>query len=200
MVALNNKKIIRNLIIVLLCIMTILAIALIVIMQLYYSNEDVARLRYINSSKVENDYLMIPYKMNMVYSSYSGDVSRVTIEKSVYHFAKEVVPNYREIFSTNNKPEVYFEQNKFAIGVDTGIDNVEEFKELIEGICLLDNDLKIVTYEFSNQQPGTTSSSLNTKLLIKYKSNKRIIFKVKISKDILKNISSIKYSFERIEK
>ena len=181
--------------------MIILVISLIIIMKVYYSNEDVARLRYINSSKVNNDYLMIPYKMNMVYSAYSGEVLRVTIEKSVYHFAKEVVPNYREIFTTSNlKPVIYFEQNKFAIGVDTGVDNSEDFKKMIEGICLLDNDLKIETYEFSDQRPSTTSSSLNTKLLIKYKNNKRIIFKVKISKEILKSISSIRYSFERIEK
>ena len=201
MVALNNKRIIRNLIIVMLCMIMILGIVLLIIMRVHYSNEDVAELRYINSDRVKGDYLMIPYNINMVYSAYSGDVSQVTIEKSIYYFANEVIPKYRKMFSlgSNEEVESYFEHNKFSVGVDTGIDNIDEFKKIIGGICLLDNNLSIVTYELSDQKPSLTSENLITKLFIKYKNNKRIIFKVKVSKEVLKNISSIKYSFEKIE-
>jgi hypothetical protein len=95
--------------------------------------------------------------------------------------------------------KTYYDENKYTIGVDTGIDNLEDFTTLINGIKKLGNNLEIATYELGGEEPSKISNYLLTRLLIKYKNNERIIFKVKISKDILKNISSIKYLYEKIE-
>ena len=137
----------------------------------------------------------------MVYSYYPGDLSLISMEKSMYYFAKDVVPEYREKFSQMSTDEIqtYYDENKYTIGIDTGIDKLEDFTNLVNGIKKLGNDLEIATYELGGEEPSKTSKYLITRLLIKYKNNKRIIFKVRISKDILKNISSIKYLYEKIE-
>lgn len=199
--ALKKRKIIRNLIFCILIIIIALIIILFCIAKIYYSNEDVSKLRYLNSDKIKDGYVMVPYNINMVYSYYPGDLSLISIEKSMYYFAKEVIPEYREKLSQMSLDEIraYYEENKYAIGVDTGIDNLEDFTTLVNGIKKLGNNLEIATYELGGEEPSKTSKYLITRLLIKYKNNKRIIFKVRISKDILKNISSIKYLYEKIE-
>ena len=197
----KRKKIIRNLIFILLFIIIVLSVLLFCSVKKYYSNEDVAKLRYLNSNEMKDDYLMIPYNIQMVYSYYSGDISLINTEKSMYYFSKEVVPKYRALTSQMEKVNTknYYEENKYSIGVDTGIDNYEDFNKFINGIKQLDDNLVIETYELGSEKPSKISNYLITRLLIKYKNNKRIIFKVKISKDILKNISSIKYLYEKIE-
>lgn len=201
MIASKKSKIVRNLIFVVVGIIFVLVLIYFVNIRTQYSDEDVVRLNYMNSNKIKENVLMIPYNINMVYSQYSGEVSLTTIEKSIYYFSNNVVPHYKEFFSKQyiNEIESYFEQNQFAIGVDTGISDVKEFKALVNGILLLDDNLTIQTYELSDSTPSKTSHHLVTRLLVKYKNNKRIIFKVKVSNEKLKNISSIKYSYESIE-
>ena len=176
MVASNNKKFVRNLIFVVLFIIIVLIVILIIMIRQYYTNEDVVRLD-------------------------NGEVSRLTLEKSMYSFAHKIVPTYREIFAQQYRNELdsYFEQNKFAIGVDTGIDDYKEFKLLVDGILSLNDYLTVETYELSPSTPSKTSHYIITKMFIKYKGNERIIFKVKVSNEKLKNISSVKYIFDSLE-
>ena len=134
--ALKKRKIIRNLIFCILIIIIALIIILFCIAKIYYSNEDVSKLRYLNSDKIKDGYVMVPYNINMVYSYYPGDLSLISIEKSMYYFATDVVPKYRERFSQMSTDEIktYYDENKYTIGVDTGIDNIEDFTTLVNGI------------------------------------------------------------------
>ena len=201
MVASNNKKFVRNLIFVVLFIIIILIVILIIMIRQYYTNEDVVRLDYINSNKYKDEIIILPRNMNYFYKQYNGEVSRLTLEKSMYSFAHKIVPTYREIFAQQYRNELdsYFEQNKFAIGVDTGIDDYKEFKLLVDGILSLNDYLTVETYELSPSTPSKTSHYIITKMFIKYKGNERIIFKVKVSNEKLKNISSVKYIFDSLE-
>ena len=200
MIALKKKKIVRNLIFIISFMALILIIFLIINIRKYNNNEDIIRLKEMNSDSFSK-VLMVPYNIDKLYSHYGGDVSLATIEKSMYSFTHDIVPQYKEIFSKQYKNEVenYYEQNKFAIGVDTGISEIDEFESLIEGIMQLEGSLTIQTYELSSAIPSKTSRYLVSRLFVKYKNNKRIIFKVKISNEKLKNISSIKYNFYSIE-
>ena len=77
--ALKKRKVIRNLIFCILFLITAMIMLLFFSARIYYSNKDVARLRYLNSDKIKDGYVMVPYNINMVYSYYPGDLSLISM-------------------------------------------------------------------------------------------------------------------------
>jgi hypothetical protein len=110
---------------------------------------------------------------------YKGSVSILSINATIDYFAKELIPEYRTI--DLNNVEAYYNSNKKIIEVYTGIDNLGDFKEVVERAKELKGDeLVLERAEYVKGSSRIRAREVNSVLALQYKGNDKILFNVSI--------------------
>lgn len=134
-----------------------------------------------------------PEMIHVILSLYKGEVNPKFIAKSNYYFIDSVIPRYQKECKNLDKAQKYFSDNKEDIYYDTGIEEEQEFLDLIENINKL-NKSKIESSRFDKKDVIVSDKCLETKLYVKSKKDTEIKFKVTIDNKMNPNTPFIKYS------
>ena len=123
---------------VLILLLVILLVILVVYRIIHVSTVD-KQLRYLNSSNINEGTIGIGnmYAFGM---KYKGDVELSTVDKTVYYFASELAPEYKNI----DDIERYYNRNVDKITRYLGVANVEDFSKIVKSLQALPvSDLKV---------------------------------------------------------
>ena len=181
----------RRILILLILVLLMCMITLIIIKNQLRTPEE--NLKYINSNEMDKGTVS-PEMIHVVIASYEGELNPKAISKSTYYFINYVIPEYLNECKNDSKTDKYFEKNKDKINLDIGINNKDEFKNLIQEIKKLSGKLEFESSRFDKDNINKESYNLKTILYVKYKNNSEISFNVTISNKIYNNKSSIKFS------
>ncbi len=193
-----KEKITRILLLlgIVLCVLVLICI----VYYLMHQEEMQARqnLKYINDSEQWNrEEVKYPTRANEIKNVYEGDLDIKDIGKSMYYFTTQVIPKYYNTLRNATDEEVvaYYEENKKVIALDTGIDEEEDFVQLIQNVQKLQTDvLSLKSFRISEGSVKKQSSYTNASLYILYENNEEIGFEVKIFKQIKENMSTVVYT------
>ncbi len=133
----NNEEKMKN-VKGLILLLVILLVVLVVYRIIHVSTVD-QKLRYLNSANIEEGTIGISnmYAFGM---KYNGDVELGTIDKTVYYFASELAPEYKNI----DDIEKYYNRNVDKITRYLGVANVEDFSKVVKSLQALPvSDLKV---------------------------------------------------------
>lgn len=145
-------------------------------------NELGLSLEYINSDEISEE-IKSPTNIHVVLAKYKGKIKPKTISKFSYNFAYNIIPSYADLIKQGKikiDDKLFYFVNKDLILAQTGIDNYDEFNELIKKISVLNGNLEVESYiiPISSVNPGMTE--LEAQLNIKYKDNEQISFYFKL--------------------
>ena len=122
----------------LILLLVILLVILVVYRIIHVSTVD-KQISYLNSSNINEGTIGISnmYAFGM---KYNGNVELSTVDKTVYYFASELAPEYKNI----DDIEKYYNRNVDKITRYLGVANVEDFSKVVKSIQALPvSDLKV---------------------------------------------------------
>lgn len=168
----------------------------------YLKNRDVIEakqnLKYINDSNQWNrEEVRYPERASSIKNVYEGELTIKDIGKSMYYFTTEVIPKYYNELKGADENAIleYYAKNSEIIAIDTGIDNEEDFGNLIQMIQKLNSEnLTLDSFIIDKNKTKAKSSYTETILYITYKDNEEIGFRIKIYNQIKKDASTLIYS------
>lgn len=168
----------------------------------YLKNRDVIEakqnLKYINDSNQWNrEEVRYPERASSIKNVYEGELTIKDIGKSMYYFTTEVIPKYYNELKGADENAIleYYAKNSEIIAIDTGIDNEEDFDNLIQIIQKLNSEnLTLDSFTIDKDKTKAKSSYTETILYITYKDNEEIGFRIKIYNQIKKDASTLIYS------
>ena len=186
-------------------IMLILVSLLIVLIMFYilyiYNNREEIKaqknLEFINNSEKWDYEVKFPNRASNIKNVYEGDLSIKDIGKSMYYFTTQVLPKYYLQFKNSSEEDIvsYFNENSKIIAIDIGVENQDDFIEIIESIQNLNSgSLTLESFRIDKDFIKAKSDYTETVLYITYQGNEEIGFDVKINNKIKENSSSIEYT------
>lgn len=192
-----NSKLIIKMIKILILIFIILCFVLgVVSFSNKGKNDLLEQLEYINDDNQWNDE-EYPYMSYMLFIEYAGNLSAENMVKSMSHVANYVIPKYYKELKNASEAKIlkYYNKNYDAIQVDIGINESEDFKDLILSIQSLETDeLIFSSYRVNKDEIKTRTGYTETTFYITYEENEEIGFNVKIYNKVKQNSSSLVYT------
>lgn len=192
----KEKKLKIGIIIGLVLIFSI--ILLIILLKTYNSSnakKSEQQLKYIMSDEWNDE--LFPKGMPAFIRSYSGELNAKNIGKSIDYVVNTVIPQYKKDLYGKDEKEItkYYNKNKNAIIIDTGIDNIDDFKKFINEIVIKtkSNDLKFESFYIDENSIEEYSNKTTAYLYIEYDGCAEVDLKIEALKNIEKQISSVKY-------
>lgn len=163
-----NKRKLKKIIITLLILLIILCAVLIMIV---FSKENRAtrNVKKVNNLKeTYSDYIMPLNRLELM-DKYKGKLSSETIYTLLYQFANKIVPQLRN--SNIEDVERYFKKNEEYIYIITGITEKDEFKQLVNKINNLPNELTCSKLEIKEGSAQKIKGGVEAVLTIYYNDN-----------------------------
>lgn len=144
---------------------------------------------YDSSSENETlpDYIKTPNKSYAFLADYSGNISSIKAYTAFYELANNTIPTYYKELKdkSSNQVEQYFEQNKDEIYTKLGIDNKNDFANLIKYITNLKvTELEFESYEFDRSSININKDETSANLEIIYKNNNSITVNITLLENI----------------
>lgn len=173
-------------------------ILLVVLLKTYNSSNvknSEQQLKYIMSSEWNDE--LFPKGMPAFIRSYSGELNSKNIGKSIDYIVKTVIPQYKNDLYGKDEKEItkYYNKNQKSIMIDTGIDNIDDFKKFINEIVIKTQDKKLEFESFyideNSIEEGTNNTTAN--LYIEYVGCAEVEVKIEASNSIENNMTSVKY-------
>lgn len=193
----------------LICILIIVALIILIIVNVININnnkiieEKIEREReaeILNSLSYKGDRIsedvITPAKSYKFFSKYSGNISTVDAYNSFYNMANNIIPNYYKKLKNFTKEQIneYFIKNKKDIVKDLGIDKLEDFTELVQGINeLTGENIEFQEYAFDENTIKTEGKVTSADLMIKYKDNKDLKINITLLEEKKDTIIKVKY-------
>lgn len=181
----NPKKII-----VIFLILIIILISLLLLMQKVKETEQ--KFEYIYSDSM-NDGTFSPKMIHLVIAAYEGDVNPKAITKATYNFITDLIPKYINIDNDESEIQKYFERNKEAIYLLVGIDNQDDFKNLMQEINKLSYNSEFEKAEFDRETIKKNINNLTVTLKIKYANQEEISINMRINNSVSSSKPAIKF-------
>ncbi len=187
------NKIIKRIVII------IVVVILFIILSIYFLNTQKMEnegytLSYMNSDDISSS-TKSPTNIHVVLAKYIGDVKPKTISKFSYNFAYNIIPNYVKLIEQGKLKEndrFFYFNNKKLILIQTGIDNYDEFNNLIKKISVLSGELEIENVVIPIASIDTSKVEFESEINIKYKNNEELKFKLVIGKNSDNKMTGIK--------
>jgi hypothetical protein len=159
------------------------------------------RLSYINEDTNWGDYdEFYPEGSAALGRAYQGNLSIMSIGKSMYYVVTDFLPNQYEKLKdmSAEKLSKYYKKNSELIEVAIGIDKESKFIDLINELKSLNADtLELETYYLDVNSIKTANAYTTAKLYITYKGCSEILLNVRINNKISSNTSSIIYTIDK---
>ncbi len=179
---------IKSIIIVLLVIVIVSIVGIVV-----YLNTPTGKmlytLKYINGSSYDEETIATG-NIHELLSKYTGTIDSRVIDKSMYHFAVELVPKFYNIDNINN----YYENNKEYIEKMTGINNYPDFEVLVNKIKKLNGNFKIENIKLELNSGEKSSKGALAVASIQYEGNDKLLFLVLLKDKLSEDTSPIEYT------
>ncbi len=153
------------------------------------------KLEYINSDEWNDE--VYPRGMPQLFRMYKGKLTAQTMGKSIYYFTTEFVPEYYKQLkdATKDKISSYYNANSEIIAKNTGIENEQDFQNLVVSIqCLSSDTLTLDSFRIDKENIKVSNQCTETILYITYKENTEIGFNVRINNRMERNESSLLYT------
>lgn len=188
----------KNIIIVLVFLIVSLLNVILLIINISNINKTEQTLQYIASDEVSKG-IESPKFIGKTLSQYSGDVKAISISKACYIFATEILPRYKKECTNNKTMDNFYDSHAGDIFILTGIENKEDFSNLIDKTKNLDENLIFENYRFDLSKTSIDDNSITAILYIKYKYCDEIMINVKIYNNVYNDRSSICFSANKSE-
>lgn len=180
----KKKMIIRRII----KISLIVLIILLVITTFYYiKNKDkiitLDNLTYINNDTEWESGTVFPEGISALGRAYTGEMTVKDITKSMLYFSNSVIPRYYINLKNASDDEIrkYYEKNKELIYIDIGINELEDFIEIIKVIQKFKTEnLNLESYRIDIDTIRTQNANVFSTLYLKYEGNDEINFTTKV--------------------
>lgn len=197
----KNSKIKLILAVVLIIIFILIVILSILLRKPTSLELSLEKLKYINSSDVEqwDDGTFYPDNSAALGRAYEGNLTVMNIGKSMYYVANDVLPKYYEKLKDSSKDEIikYFERESETIYTDLAIKKQDTFVKLVSALQeLKENELKLSSYRIDLDSIKKGGSYTKVNLYVTYSNNEEICLNVKINNKILSNCSSLEYTIK----
>lgn len=184
---------------IILSLVLIFSIILLVVLLKTYNSSSARKseqqLQYILSNQWNDE--LFPKGMPAFIRGYSGEMNAKTIGKSIDYVVNTVIPQYKNDLYGKNENEItkYYKKNKNAIIIDTGIDNLDDFKEFVNEINIKTKSekLEFESFYIDENSIDTTDDKTTANFYISYKNCAEIELKIEVLNKIEKQVSSIKY-------
>ena len=153
------------------------------------------------STQIEKlpDYIKIPKRSYAFLADYSGNISMIDAYKAFYELSYNNIPTYYSELKNKsaNQIEQYYEQNKTEIYTKLGINNSNDFANLIKYISNLKGEkIEVESFEFDKESIIINKDETSANLNIVYKDNDNITLNItlleKISDGAIIKVKSIK--------
>ncbi len=172
-IKINSKKIL----IIIFIILCILLISLILVKSKIRTAEE--NFEYIYSDEMDENTFS-PEMIHLVIAAYNGEENPKSITKSTYNLIVNLIPEYLKKCVNEEQTLKYYEKNAKDIYLLLGIDNKEEFNNIIKEISKLSGDLKFESAKFDRTTIEKSNNSLKVVLKIKYVDQEEISLNVEI--------------------
>lgn len=139
-------------------------------------------LEYMNSDQIDHN-VKSPTNIHVLLAKYGGSIKPKTISKFTYNFAYRVIPHYYDLIKQGKLKEndkFFYQLNKKMILAETGIDNYEDFKKLIQKIAGLNSNLEVESMIIPIDSVKTFYNDFGSQLKIKYQENDEITFDLQL--------------------
>lgn len=190
-----NRKI-KNIIIVFILFLIILILLLIFLQNQKNKMDKIEeKLAYINSDEWNDE--TYPNGMPKLFRTYKGKLTAQNMGKSIYYFTTEVIPSYYSKLKegTNDEISSYYQSNSGIIEIDTGINNKQDFQQLILSIQKLQaNELILDSFKIDKDNIKSSGNYTDAILYITYEESDEIGFNVRIYNNLKENSSSLVYT------
>lgn len=177
------------------CLFGILAILVAVLWISLRKDSTTERVEYINNNEWNQE--VYPEGMPKLVRAYQGKLTAQNMGKSIYYFTTDTIPKYYSKLKNANDSEIfsYYNANSRLILIETGINDQQDFKELIASIQVLNSDeLTFDSFRIDKDNIEAFGKYTETTLYITYQKNVEIGFNVKIYNTQQKEASSLVYT------
>ncbi len=128
-----------------------------------------------------NDEVIIAKNCYKFFEKYYNKISAKEIQENWDNFARNIVLKYSENIKSENEIDDYFENNSEEIYLETGIENYDEFYNMIISILDNSNSKKLKLESLEILEPITVDENYTyAKLKATYKGNININFNMKV--------------------
>ena len=194
----TKKSKIIFLILILLLIIFILGMILL-ILSVRPTTEELAseKLAYINDSTQWEDETIYPDHAAAFGRAYRGNLEIMSIGKSMYYVATEVLPTYYTELkdATDEEIDEYYDKESESIGIDLAIKNRTKFVNLVKELQKLSGDtLTLESYRIDLDTIITGANYTRAVLYIKYQGNDEIPINITANNVISSKYSTVEYS------
>ena len=164
----------------------ILILLLIIIITLYNTlihvkqeNEINKYIEYINSDEIDTE-LQTPEYMHVVLATYKGDVEGLNILKSIFYNIKNLIPNINKNCGNIVSTKIYYKTHKMQIQKQIGIDNFNEFNELVKKCRAIEESDKIEYVKFDIDNINKETDGVSAVMHVKYTKSEELKLNIKI--------------------
>lgn len=182
----SNKK---KIIIILIILMLVLLLLVILKSRIRTSQE---MFEYIYSNDMDEETFS-PEMIHIVIAAYEGDINPKAISKATYYMITNRIPEYLKNCKDNQSLNKYFEKNAESIYLETGIENYDDFKRLIDEFRKLSGNLKLEYAKFDRDSIKVNKNNLEVILKIKYQEQDEISLNMKIKNKKTANSPAIEF-------
>lgn len=157
---------------------------------------------YIYDDKIYDDSLIYPSHIFVISNNYDGELSLETINKSIHYFCATFVPELFEQFKyshSENEIKSFFNKTKKDIRLISGIEDENEFCELVNAIIQSDNSNYVLKrIEMNTEEYGWSGAQFNCSFIAYYEEDVELNIYTTIEEDIInKKVSPIHYSLNK---
>lgn len=155
-----NKKTKRNIFKIAFLLVIIILVVLLVSL-LDPKNIAEKRLKSINDESFVSGKSIFPKNLYYALENYTGGIDATTVAKDFENYTQIVIPMYHKKFKnmTTEEIEKYYNKNTKLIFKESGIQNIDEFKNIVFEIAKLDG--RKLEYTYSEIIEGTINYNNN---------------------------------------
>lgn len=183
-----SKKVISIFIVILIAITTIATFNTII--QRNQKKQIEKFINYINSDEIGSE-LQTPKFMHVVLATYKGKVEDLTILKSIMYFNNNIIPEIQKKCDNRIESKIYYKNHNLQIAKQIGINNIEEFYQLVDKCNTLTENDKIEYIKFDIDSIKKDDKGLNVTLLLKYNQSEEVGFNISILNNVYSNHTSV---------
>lgn len=147
-------------------------------------------LNYVNSKEVGEE-VKTPKLMHVVLAAYKGEVKDLSIVKAITYFKINIITDIQNNTKNSLSKTMYYKWHKKQLKQQIGINDKEEYNQLVEKCNALTDIDKIDYIKFDTNTIKIDSNGLDVIMLVKCHDSAEVSFNVRILKKVNKNQTSI---------
>lgn len=147
-------------------------------------------MNYINSDEIGSE-LKTPKFMHVVLATYKGKVEDLAILKSIMYFNNNIIPEIQQKCDNKIESKIYYKNHSLQISKQIGINNFDEFYEIVDKCNTLTENDEIEYIKFDIDSIKKDNKGLNVILFLKYNQSEEVSFNILILNNVYSNQTSV---------